>query len=110
MSCYSMASSGSTLWLIVVLSCSSLIFSLKVPSKIVIGTRGSPLAMAQAEQTKHLLQTKYPELSGENSVIIKKIMTKGDAILNQPLSAIGGKGLFTKELDNALLDNEVTLV
>ena len=50
--------------------------SMKIPSRIVIGTRGSPLALAQAEQAKHLLQTKYPELAKEDAVIIKKIMTQ----------------------------------
>jgi hydroxymethylbilane synthase len=76
---------------------------------ITIGTRGSPLAMAQAYETKRLLGEKYPELAVDGAVDIKKIMTKGDSILNQALSEIGGKGLFTKELDVALLLGEVDI-
>ena len=52
---------------------------------------------------KQILESKYPETAVE----IKEIMTKGDSILNQALSEIGGKGLFVKELDTALLNNEV---
>jgi hydroxymethylbilane synthase len=76
---------------------------------ITIGTRGSPLALAQAYLTKQLLEDKYPELKKEGAVEIAKIMTKGDSILNQALSEIGGKGLFTKELDVALMDKEVDI-
>jgi hydroxymethylbilane synthase len=103
---------------------------------VTIGTRGSPLALAQAYETKRLLSVHFPELAVEGAVEIKKIMTKvnnhtevimlqhynfiiisltlcffrqGDSILNQALSEIGGKGLFTKELDVALLENEVCL-
>jgi hydroxymethylbilane synthase len=76
---------------------------------ITIGTRGSPLALAQAYETKRLLGEKYPELAVEGAVEIQKIMTKGDSILNQALSEIGGKGLFTKELDVALLDKTVDI-
>jgi len=76
----------------------------------VIGTRGSPLALAQAYETKRLLGVHFPdEFGSDESVEIKKIMTKGDSILNQALSEIGGKGLFTKELDVALLENEVDI-
>eukprot|EP01039_Chlorochromonas_danica_P010179 gene10179-11263_t len=74
-----------------------------------IGTRGSPLALAQAYETKRLLGLHFPELAKEGAVEIRKIMTKGDSILNQALSEIGGKGLFTKELDQALLQNEVDI-
>jgi hydroxymethylbilane synthase len=76
---------------------------------ITIGTRGSPLALAQAYETKRLLGEKFPELAVEGAVDIQKIMTKGDSILNQALSEIGGKGLFTKELDVALLDKSVDI-
>ncbi len=76
---------------------------------VTIGTRGSPLALAQAYETKRLLGEKFPELAPEGAVEIKKIMTKGDSILNQALSEIGGKGLFTKELDVALLDGDVDI-
>lgn len=76
---------------------------------LTIGTRGSPLALAQAYETKRQLGLHFPELASEGAVAIKKIMTKGDSILNQALSEIGGKGLFTKELDIALLENEVDI-
>jgi len=75
---------------------------------VTIGTRGSPLALAQAYETKRLLSLHFPELSSEGAIEIRKIMTKGDSILNQALSEIGGKGLFTKELDTALLDGSVS--
>ena len=75
-------------------------------AKVTIGTRGSPLALAQAYETKRLLGLAFPELADDGAVEIKKIMTKGDSILNQALSEIGGKGLFTKELDVALLEKE----
>ena len=76
---------------------------------VTIGTRGSPLALAQAYETKRLLGVHFPELAVEGAVDIQKIMTKGDSILNQALSEIGGKGLFTKELDVALLDKSVDI-
>ena len=72
---------------------------------IKIGTRGSQLALYQANLTKKLLLGKFPDASVE-IIIIK---TKGDKILDVALSKIGDKGLFTKEIENALLDNEVDI-
>ncbi len=72
---------------------------------IKIGTRGSQLALYQANLTKKLLLDKFPEATVE-IVIIK---TKGDKILDVALSKIGDKGLFTKELETALLENEVDI-
>jgi hydroxymethylbilane synthase len=72
---------------------------------IKIGTRGSQLALYQANLTKKILFEKFPETSVE-IVIIK---TKGDKILDVALSKIGDKGLFTKELETALLENEVDI-
>ncbi len=72
---------------------------------IKIGTRGSQLALYQANLTKKLLLEKFPEAT-VNIVIIK---TKGDKILDVALSKIGDKGLFTKELETALLENEVDI-
>lgn len=83
--------------------------AMSATAKLTIGTRGSPLALAQAYETKRLLGLAFPELKEEGAVEIKKIMTKGDSILNQALSEIGGKGLFTKELDVALLDKSVDI-
>jgi len=68
-----------------------------------IGTRSSSLAVAQSEWVKKRLQLRYPELRVE----LVKIRTIGDRILNSPLSRIGGKGLFVKEIENALLEEKV---
>ena len=64
-----------------------------------IGTRGSPLALAQAYLTRDLLKERHPELAEDGAIEIKIIKTTGDKVLSQPLADIGGKGLFTKELD-----------
>ncbi|CAM6129804.1 unnamed protein product [Calypogeia fissa] len=74
-----------------------------------IGTRGSPLALAQAYQTRDKLKAAHPELAMEGAVEIVIIKTTGDKILNQPLADIGGKGLFTKEIDDALLSGAVDI-
>lgn len=71
-----------------------------------IGTRGSKLALWQANYIKGLLEKENPEFTFE-LVIVK---TKGDKVLDIALSKIGDKGLFTKELENCLLNNEVDLV
>lgn len=72
---------------------------------IKIGTRGSQLALYQANLTKKLLLEKFPEATVE-IIIIK---TKGDKILDVALSKIGDKGLFTKELETALLEKSVDI-
>lgn len=76
-----------------------------VKNLIRIGTRGSILAIYQAEQVKKLLNNFFPELS----VQIKIIQTKGDKVLDIALSKIGDKGLFTKEIENALLENQIDI-
>lgn len=70
--------------------------------KIIIATRGSKLALWQSEHIKSLLEERYPNL--EVSLNIMK--TKGDKILDTPLAKIGGKGLFTKELEDAMLNSK----
>lgn len=55
------------------------------------------------------LQSTFPELNEEGALEIIIIKTTGDKILNQPLSDIGGKGLFTKEIDDALLDGRIDI-
>ncbi len=70
-----------------------------------IGTRGSKLALWQAQWVQKALADKYPRLSTE-LVIIK---TKGDKILDVPLAKVGGKGLFVKEIEEALLDERIDL-
>lgn len=74
-----------------------------------IGTRGSPLALAQAYLTRNLLKSNFPELAEEEALEIVIIKTTGDKILGQPLADIGGKGLFTKEIDDALLDGRIDI-
>jgi len=72
---------------------------------IKIGTRGSPLAIAQARETRaRLMGALRREESSFELVIIK---TTGDMVRDRPLSEIGGKGLFTKELEEALLDGRI---
>lgn len=68
-----------------------------------IGTRASPLALWQANWVKTELERKWPGLAVE----LVPIKTTGDKILNVPLLEVGGKGLFTKEIDEALLDRRV---
>lgn len=72
---------------------------------IVIGTRGSKLALWQAEHIASLIRERFPAIE----VNLKKIVTTGDKILDVPLAKIGGKGLFTKELENAMLSGEIDL-
>lgn len=70
-----------------------------------IATRQSPLALWQAEHIKARLQALHPGLTVE----LVKFVTQGDKILDTPLAKIGGKGLFVKELENALLDGRADL-
>ncbi len=72
---------------------------------IVIATRGSLLALWQAEYVKSKLLAEYPGLHVELLVL----RTKGDKILDVPLAKIGGKGLFVKEIEDALLDGRAHL-
>ena len=70
-----------------------------------IATRRSPLALWQANYVKERLIQIYPELTVE----LVPLITKGDVILDTPLAKIGGKGLFVKELENALLSGEADI-
>ncbi len=73
---------------------------------IKIGTRGSPLALAQANDVKSKLLAANPEFSDEQIEVVV-IKTSGDRILDKPLMTAGGKGLFTKEIEEALLDGSI---
>ena len=73
--------------------------------RVVIGSRGSALALVQAEWVAARLRAAHPGLE----VAIETIATTGDRILDVPLAKIGDKGLFTKELETALLDGRVDL-
>ena len=70
-----------------------------------IGTRGSKLALWQANWVKSSLEDKHPSLSIE----LVAIKTKGDKILDVPLAKVGGKGLFVKEIEEALLNGRIDL-
>ena len=72
-----------------------------------IGTRGSPLALAQAHMVQALLAAAHGV--PKEAVEIRVIKTTGDAIQDRPLAEVGGKGLFTQEIEQALLDNEIDL-
>ncbi len=73
--------------------------------EIRIGTRGSPLALYQANWVKERLLEHHPDLK----VTLVRIKTKGDKILDVPLAKIGGKGLFVKEIEEALIRKEIDL-
>ncbi len=73
--------------------------------KIKIGTRKSKLALWQSEWVKEQIEKKFPEVEVE----LVKITTKGDKILDVPLAKIGDKGLFTKEIEDAMLKEEVDI-
>ncbi|MDF1578754.1 MAG: hydroxymethylbilane synthase [Desulfobulbales bacterium] len=70
-----------------------------------IGTRASLLAMTQSTNIKNLIEARYPGTTVE----LVKIITKGDKIVDVPLAKVGGKGLFVKELEEAMLSREVDM-
>lgn len=74
-------------------------------STLIVGTRGSQLALWQAEWVQRQLRAVAPDIS----VILKRIQTSGDKIQDVPLAKIGGKGLFVKEIEEALLRGEIDL-
>ena len=74
-----------------------------------IGTRGSPLALAQTEEVRAGLVAAHPRLAEPGAVEVVVIKTTGDKFLDRPLADIGGKGLFTKEIDEAMLDGRIDL-
>ena len=77
------------------------------PEKLIIGTRGSPLALAQANEVRNKLLS-FNQIDPEK-VKIEIIKTSGDKFLNTSLSKIGGKGLFTKEIQQALIDKRIDI-
>lgn len=74
-----------------------------------IGTRGSPLALAQAYETRDNLIESFPDMGAEGAIEIVVIKTTGDKIQDRALMEIGGKGLFTKEIDEAMLDGDIDI-
>jgi hydroxymethylbilane synthase len=74
-------------------------------NRIFIGTRGSKLALWQAEWVKYELERLYPWMEIE----LIKIKTTGDKILDVPLAKVGGKGLFVKEIEEALIRHDIDI-
>ena len=72
-----------------------------------IGTRGSPLALAQAHDVKRLLMNAHRRPENDFEIVV--IKTSGDKIQDRPLAEVGGKGLFTKEIEEALLARQIDL-
>lgn len=77
--------------------------------KLVIATRSSKLALWQANHVKDSIETRTRDLGEPVLVELLPIKTTGDKILDSPLSKIGGKGLFVKEIEEALLDGRADL-
>jgi hydroxymethylbilane synthase len=77
------------------------------PISLKIGTRGSPLALAQAHEARGLLARAHG--CGEERFEIVVIRTSGDVIQDRALAQVGGKGLFTKEIDEAMLRGEIDI-
>ena len=78
------------------------------PAKpLTIGTRGSPLALAQADETRDRLARAHDLPSEAFTIVV--IKTTGDRVLDRPLKEIGGKGLFTREIEEAMLAGEIDI-
>jgi hydroxymethylbilane synthase len=73
--------------------------------RIIIGTRGSELALTQTNMIASALRALVPQCE----VVVEIILSQGDKVQNIPLAAMGGKGLFTKELEDALLDGRIDM-
>jgi hydroxymethylbilane synthase len=74
-----------------------------------IGTRGSALALHQANLVRDGLRARHSDLAGEDAVVLVPIRTTGDRVQDRLLAEIGGKGLFTKEIEAALLGRRIDL-
>src|SRR5947209_16511045 len=79
------------------------------PRHLRIGTRGSPMALHQTALVRDRLIAAHPELAAPDAVEIVTIRTTGDRVQDRRLAEIGGKGLFTKEIDQALIDGRIDL-
>ncbi|TVQ97964.1 MAG: hydroxymethylbilane synthase [Desulfovibrionales bacterium] len=76
-----------------------------IPKRLTIATRGSKLALWQAEHIRSCLRDRYPGIEVE----LLLVKTMGDKILDVPLAKVGGKGLFVKEIEEAILDGRADL-
>ena len=79
------------------------------PELLRIGTRGSPLSLAQAHEVRARLAAAMPELSANCVLQVVAIKTTGDSVTARALADIGGKGLFSKEIDTAQLDGRIDI-
>jgi hydroxymethylbilane synthase len=75
--------------------------------KIIIGSRGSKLALIYAQKVKNKI-LENSELQ-EDQIIIKEIITKGDQVQDKRLSEVGGKGLFSKNIEKELLEDRIDI-
>ena len=78
-------------------------------ARLRIGTRGSPLALAQAHETRDRLAAANDALAAPDAIEIVVIRTSGDRLQSGPLAELGGKGLFTKEIEEALLSRAIDI-
>jgi len=76
--------------------------------KIIIGSRGSKLALIYAEKAREKILS-YAKYFGIEEVTIKEIITKGDQVQDKRLSEVGGKGLFSKTIEVELLENKIDI-
>tara|TARA_B100000029_G_scaffold303744_1_gene296550 strand:+ start:4464 stop:5399 length:936 start_codon:yes stop_codon:yes gene_type:complete len=76
--------------------------------KFIIGSRGSKLSLAYSNHVKNLLEKTNPKL-GQESIEIKIIKTSGDIFQNKKISEIGGKGVFSKQIEDELLESKIDL-
>ncbi|KAB5556628.1 hypothetical protein DKX38_007537 [Salix brachista] len=84
-----------------------LTLSISLVTGVVFIRESFPLALAQAHETRDKLMASNAELAEDGAIQIVIIKTTGDKILSQPLADIGGKGLFTKEIDEALINGDI---
>lgn len=79
------------------------------PGPLRIATRGSPMALYQAGLVRDRLVAAHPELAADGAVALLPLRTTGDRVQHRPLAEIGGKGLFAKEIEEALIDGRADL-
>jgi len=79
------------------------------PDPLRIGTRGSPMALHQAALVRDRLVAAHPALAAPGAIALVPIRTTGDRVQDRLLAELGGKGLFTKEIERALLDRRIDL-
>jgi hydroxymethylbilane synthase len=78
-----------------------------MPALLRIGTRGSPLALVQAAELRARLAAAHPALAAPDALETVVIKTTGDTVRDRTLAALGGKGMFTKEIEEALLSGTI---